>query len=393
MLHAFFVSRWNAQGGGYLIDDPDGGAELWSYLPGSFLAHLESQPVDNGSAGLAVHLDGSPEVRELLLDLDGDGVRHWHTLLAATGTILLDRKSCLLILDISDPNRPHLLWETLLPGQTVGRTRGVAIDGCPATEDMHGCLYLTADHAGGDDAPGIHALALDLVTGKLLWQFSASYAASGPVAGATPAVPGLMDVDGDHRNDTLVFGDLVGRLWALDLENGRPYGEGPVYQVPGGAAEPIGAGVAVQGQVAVLGTGGVEGSDDSRQYAVYAIEITPAGSRLLWVYNLAPGEKVWAKPVIDVSGNLLLGTAHNYLARALGEEPETSGRMVALDNSGREVLARQLSAAVVAGPVSGPGVTVLVTLTGEASRLGNALRQEVPASPPVSVRILSWRER
>jgi hypothetical protein len=137
----------------------------------------------------------------------------------------------------------------------------------------------------------------------------------------------------------------------------------------------------------------VEGSDDSRQYAVYAIEITPSGSRLLWVYDLAPGEKVWAKPIIDVAGNLLFGTAQNYLPQASGEEPGTSGRMMALDIAGTEVLTRQLSAAAVAGPVSGPGVTVLVTLTGEATRLGNALRQEVPASPHVSVRILSWRER
>jgi outer membrane protein assembly factor BamB len=393
MLHAFFVSRWNAEGGSYLIDDPEGGVELWAFLPGSFLPHLKAQPLDDLLGDPAVHLDGTPVVREQFLDLDGDGLRRWHTLLVATGTVLPSRHSCLFVMDITDPYQPGLLWERLLPGDETGRTRGIAVDRCSDLPEQAECLYLTADFAGGDNAPGIHALALELVTGELLWQFSSPYAASGLVAGATPAVPALMDLDGDDRSDTLIFGDLAGRLWALALADGQPYGEAPVYQVPGGAAEPIGAGVAVYGRVAIFGTGGVAGSDDSRQYAVYAVEIGPGESRLRWIYALAAGEKVWETPLIETSGRLVFGTAVDYTSLDGAPAQTTSGRVVALDGEGTEELSQETAAAVVGGLVSAPGVTVAVALTGEATQFGSASRLTVPSDPPGSVRILSWRER
>ncbi len=393
MLHAFFVSHWNEGDGSYLVDDPDGGTELWAYLPGSFLPHLEAQPLEDMTGDPAVHLDGTPAVVERFLDLDGDGLRRWHTLLLATGTTLQRRRSCLFVMDITDPYQPELLWERLIPGDGTGRTRGIAVDRCSAVMEPAGCIYLTTDFAAGDDASGVHALALELATGEPLWQFTVPYAASGPVAGATPAVPALMDLDGDDRSDTLIFGDLAGRLWALALEDGQPYGEAPAYQVPGGAAEPIGAAVAVHGRVAIFGTGGVAGSDDSRQYAVYAVEISPGGSQLRWSYPLAAGEKVWAPPVVDPAGGLVFGTAEDYLSTAGGAGQPTSGRVIALTGDGAEAFSRATSAAVVAGLVSAPGVVVAVTLTGEVAQFGSASRLLAPAGPTGSVKILSWRER
>ncbi|MGK2905290.1 MAG: hypothetical protein ACSLFH_02960 [Desulfuromonadales bacterium] len=394
LLHAIFVSRWNAETGNYLINDPDGGIELWAYLPGSFLSHLKEQPLDENIADIAIHLDGSPVVRELFLDLDGDGRRSWSTLLVATGTIVQGRRSCLFVMDITDPYQPELLWEKLLPGEAVGRTRGVAVDHCGADAVSSNCIYLTADFAAGAESSGIHALALALETGQILWTFSAPYAASGPVPDATPAVPALMDLDGNGRSDTLVFGDLVGQLWALDLEEGRAYGDVPIYQVPAGPAEPIGAGVAVQGRMVVFGTGGVEHADNSYPYAVYAVELLPDGGRLLWTYPLAAGEKVWQAPVVDAAGNLLFGTAVDYLslARTSIEQP-TSGRVVVLNSAGEEDVSRETPAATVGGIVMEPGVAVSVALTGEVTQLGSASRLMESTGSPGSVRILSWRQR
>ena len=106
-----------------------------------------------------------------------------HTLLVATGTMLQSRRSCLFVMDITDPYQPALLWERLLPGGGSGHTRGIAVDRCVATRESAGCLYLTADFAGGDDAPGIHALALALVTASPL-------AGPGlPAAGRWPGSP------------------------------------------------------------------------------------------------------------------------------------------------------------------------------------------------------------
>jgi outer membrane protein assembly factor BamB len=400
MLHAFFVDRWDADADSYLIDDPDGGTELWAYLPGSFLAHLKDQPLDDSQGGVdaspgevAVHLDGSPVVRELFLDLDGDGQRSWHTLLVATGTVAQSHRSCLFVMDITDPYQPELLWEKLLSGEGVGRTRGVTVDLCGIASAAANCIFLTADGTGGNGASAIHALALELQTGQGLWQFTAAYAASGPVTEATPAVPALMDLDGDGRKDTLVFGDLVGQLWALALEDGHAYGDAPIYVVPGGAAEPIGAGVAVHGRLAIFGTGGVEHAADNYQYAVYAVELQSDGSRLRWVYPLAAGEKLWETPTLDASGNLLFATAVDYLSLVRADERPTSGRLVALNHSGEEEVSRTMSAATVGRVVTAPGVVVSVALTGEVTQFGTASRLTGPDGGLGTVKILSWRQR
>lgn len=58
MLHAFFVSPWDADSSDFMNDDSEAGAELWAYLPGSFLPHLKGQPLDDDPGALGVHLDG-----------------------------------------------------------------------------------------------------------------------------------------------------------------------------------------------------------------------------------------------------------------------------------------------------------------------------------------------
>jgi outer membrane protein assembly factor BamB len=397
MLHGFFVSRWDTDSGSYQIDEAAGGTELWAYLPGSFLAYLKEQPLDNYVDELAVHLDGSPVVREVFLDLDGDGRRNWSTLLVATGTMLRSRRSCLFVINISDPYQPELLWEKRLPLEAAGRTRGVSVDRCDAALTTSNCIYLTADFAADfaaeEESAGIHALALTLETGQLLWTFSTPYATSGPVAEATPAVPVLMDLDGNGRSDALVFGDLVGQLWALDLAAGRAFSDAPVYQLPAGAAEPIGAGVAVQGNLAVFGTGGVEDADNNHQYAVYAVEIRRDGGRLHWTYPLAAGEKVWETPVIDAEGHLLFATAVDYLSPARSGEQATSGRIVALNRAGEEDLSRDTAAATVGRIAIAPGVAVSVALTGEVTQFGSVDRLTESADRPGPVRILSWRQQ
>ena len=389
MLHAFFVSRREFENGSYLVDDPDGGTELWAYLPGSFLAHLKEQPFEDVAGRSAIHLDGTPVISEQFVDFDGDGQRCWRTLLVATGTAVQNRRSCLFVLDITNPYQPALLWEMQLPGSGVGRTRGVNLARC--NDGTSDCLYLTTDFASQAGTAGLHALALSLADGRLLWQFTTRYAAIGPIAEATPAVPALMDMDGDDRQDTLVFGDLVGRLWALDLDDGRAYGDSPVFTVPGGVDEPIGAEVAVHDKVVVFGTGGVAGTSDQFQYALYAVKVAADGGSLRWRYPLQTGGKVWAAPVLDTFGNVIFATASDYLPPGKPSEQSTTGRLVAIDREGMESSSRETAAATVGRVVAAPGIIVSVDLKGAVTQFGTASRLTGPIGGRGSVRILSWR--
>lgn len=389
MLHAFFVSRRQFENGRYLIDDPDGGTELWAYLPGSFLAHLQEQAFDDPAGWSAIHLDGTPLITEQFADFDGDGQHTWRTLLVATGTATQNRRSCLFVLDITNPYQPGLLWEMQVPGSGVGRTRGVSLAKCDdSTTD---CLYLTTDFASEAGTAGLHALAIALVDGQLLWQFTTRYAANGPIAESTPAVPALMDLDGDGQQDTLVFGDLVGRLWALDLDDGRAYGDSPVYRVPGGFDEPIGAGVAVHDNVAVFGTGGVAGTSDQFQYALYAVKVSADGGSLYWQHPLQAGEKVWATPVLDAFGNMMFATASGYLPQCRTGDQPTTGRLVAIDNEGEESSSRETAAATIGRVVAAPDIIISVDMKGAATQFGTSSRLTGPVGGRGAVRILSWR--
>lgn len=390
MLHAFLVSSWNLERGGYRVDDPEGGVELWGYLPGSFLPFLHNQPIDDPAGGLAISLDGTPLVREVFLDLDGDGLRRWHTLLVATGTILEKRRSSLFVMDITDPYRPMLLWEKLLPGEGTGRTRGGNIGQCAKSSEL--CIYLAADFVTTQEA-GLHVLAISLAEGRQQWQFTAPYAEAGPVASTTPAVPVLADIDGNGRKDALVVGDLAGRLWVLALDSGRARGEEPAFVVPGGMLEPIGAGVAVVKNLVVFGTGGVEAADNRSQYALYAVELLPEGAMLRWAYPLAPGEKVWQTPTLDASGNLLIATSLDYLSLARSAAQRTSGRVVALNRDGEETASHDTDAATIGRVLATPGFAVSVDLTGEVTHFGTPAHLSGPTGDRGSVKILSWRQR
>jgi hypothetical protein len=388
MLHALLAGRWDNIAGRYLADGSDAGSELWAYLPGSLLPSLSAQPFDDAAGEAVIELDGSPLAGEFFVDLDGDGRRRWHTLLAATATDRRRRRSSLFVLDVSDPAQPRLLWQQPLPGTAVGRSRGLALGPCG---DSASCLYLTAD-AGDSAGQAVHALAIELLSGRLRWQFSAAYSDSGGTLGATPAPPALLDRDGDGDADSLVFGDLAGRLWALELSDGQALGGAPLFTTPGGVQEPIGGGVAVAANQIVFGSGGVAGADSSRRYALYAVELYAAGGRLLWRLPLAAGEQVWRPPAIDAAGNLIFTTAIDYAGLPTQAGPASRGRIIALDRNGEE-LTRRETAANLGRALTDQGLTLVIDVNGTVTQFGHASRLDGPDAARGTVRLLSWRQR
>jgi len=170
----------------------------------------------------------------------------------------------------------------------------------------------------------------------------------------------------------------------LDPHSGAPRGGAPLWQSPGGADDPIGAGLAVRERLVLFGTGGVAHAADDRSYAVYAIEILPSGARLMWACPLAQGEKLWSAPSFDRFGRTYLG---------LGREQEDAGRLLVLADDG--TLAGSVAlAGAPAGLALAPGAVVTVSRAGQVEQFG-----ELPTEPgpegavPGRVRVLTWRVR
>lgn len=402
-LHAFHAGDWDAGENRYDPETAAAGRELWAYLPGRLLPGLKDQPFDLAEDAFQVHVDGSPTVGDLYADWNHDGRRQWRTLLVGTATIAAEATGLAFGLDVTDPLRPGLLWEGPLPGTNAGRTRGAALAGIDAVPSTQAAFLTTslaepADLSGMPDPLtgryGIRTCALDPKSGLLLWEWQAPYPPSAAGVNAVPAVPALLDSDGDTLADAVVFGDLAGRLWLLDAATGQLLGGGPAYQVEGGGAQPIGAGVTVHGRLVVFGTGGAVHADPEGSYALYAIEVLPSGVRLRWTYPLAPGEQVWSAPVIDGSGRIYFAASEDYLPNDPVAGGNATGRLVILDRDGRELASTPTDSAVAGRVQVEPGTALVVTLSGQVYQFGSVRTEVDPNDPSLSaLQLFSWRVR
>jgi len=125
-VHAFYVPGPDTKDAGYTgpanplnlpfasakatfhTDDTGGGAgfarpaaltELWSFIPPGQLPYLYSNDA---------MVDSSPAVLDIFADLDGDGLREWHTVLVASAG---GHNRELFALDVTNPLAPALLWD------------------------------------------------------------------------------------------------------------------------------------------------------------------------------------------------------------------------------------------------------------------------------------------
>lgn len=393
LLHAIRAGRRKLDGSGYDHTAPGCGEELWAYLPGGLLAGVKAQPFESPELLPAIHVDGASAVSDLFIDGNGDGEREWRTILVGTASLQTLNRGLVFAFDITVPDAPRLLWETALPELAPGRSRGAALGWAGAAENFAPRVFLTfgtatridargeADPVGGRQ--GVLACALDLRDGRLLWRFAAPYPAAAAGLAEPPSLPALL-TNAAGEIDGVVFGDLAGRLWLLDPVHGAPRGGGPLWQTPGGADEPIGAGLAIRNRQVLFGTGGVDFAAEDRTYAVYALEILADGTRLLWRQPLAPGEKLWGPPSVDRFGRIYVGAGT--------DRDGAGGRLLVIAADGTLSTSVTLAGAPLGGLTVTSGAIVAVSQEGRVEQFGT-LRQEPldAAADPGRVHILSWR--
>lgn len=393
LLHAILAGRRVPGAAGYEHTSAECGRELWGYLPGSLLPWLKNQPFDRPGELPAVHVDGAPVVSDLFIDADRDGFPEWRTILVGTASIRSLNRGVVFALDVTDPGAPRLLWETMLDGLAPGPSRGAALGWTGGWAAPVPRVFLTFGSAGRIDAAGhpdpragsygAGACALDLMDGQLLWDFAVPYPGVAAGRAEPPSSPSLLTGAGGEVAG-VVFGDLAGRLWLLDPDSGLARGGGPLWQTPGGADEPIGAGLAVRNRLVLFGTGGVEFAADDRRYAVYAVEILADRGRLLWTQPLAPGERLWGPPALDRFGRIYLGVGSGGAAG--------SGRLLVLAADGTPAGSVMLAGAPLGGLAVLPGAVVAVSRSGQIECFGELRPQTVAETAgPGRVRVLSWR--
>lgn len=244
---------------------PKPGTELWSFLPASQLPHLR----DN-----TARVDSSPVVFDVFADFDGSGIRRWHTLLLVSlGSLSTE----LFALDVTNPLRPRLLWDSVgstykngespkfsptvlmtaengapLPGKALAQKCVMGRD--PSTrafretcsferklydfQDLGGTAGLSASQIRVGLEPvyvvfavsnmrqgrsGLEVFALEASTGQLMWQWERPYDDRSTTDrlydnAVPPVATVITGADGAAR---LFVGDHEGRLWELDAATGK----------------------------------------------------------------------------------------------------------------------------------------------------------------------------
>ncbi|BCR04646.1 hypothetical protein DESUT3_17150 [Desulfuromonas versatilis] len=399
MLHAFYGGSWDGSAYG-----TGTGSEVWAYIPSKILPHLKNQPFNDPNQAAVVNVDGSPAVGDFFIDPDGNGLNEWHTVLVGTASVQSTNLGIFFALDITDPYAPKVLWEKTFPNDNVGNSKGVAIGSVQIGDTTRSYVFLTSTYSAkkpnSSGSYGINALALDLVSGNKVWQFSAPYSGTVSNVNEVPALPALMGLDQQGTVTKLVFGDMAGQVWALDPKTGQSIHRSnnqdlPVYTVPGGA--PIGGGVAVFQDKVVFGTGGANFASDNATYGVYAINVGDSGSAsLLWKLDLNQGEKVWSPPTIDSQGNIFLSTAKGF-NKSLNPDSQgtTSGRLLILDmnNSGSVKRSVDIEGAGLGNVEVGDGVAVAISFDGKVTQIGSPQSGGGGGGEKAPVRVFSWRLR
>ena len=251
-LHAFRVDRAED------VSTSEYGEELWSYIPNFVLSRLNIL-----SDRFDFILDGIPTIRDVLLYKDDPATPaeilkdRWRSILIVPGGF---RTSGLIAMDVTDPEKPSLLWEispdgrcspddtgvfrcynALLPENNfsgLGFVRGrvdigtvfVEFNGRPQERSV-------AIFGGGDGIPGVTnsgkaLFIVDIETGKLIKKFIAG---GSDVVDTNSALGGVKGLDFDIVGTPTCYntfpgtvmtrclvGDAGGQMWHLRFSGSSP---------------------------------------------------------------------------------------------------------------------------------------------------------------------------
>lgn len=237
---------------GYLhAVDPDDGSELWAFIPEEMLGRLYDLYLDEPVTVRSYGLDG--EITVHIANDDGvPGISGAERVILMFG--MRRGGDILYALDVTDRSAPKVLWK--IDSSTTGFEKLGQTWSPPVIADVKigATVHQVALFAGGyddaedqtpyrsADARGNAIYMIEALTGNLLWRASNDSSHDLNLAAMTHAIPSglrVLDLDVDGLADRMYVGDMAGRVWRFDINNGKPVNQlvdGGVFASLGGAA-------------------------------------------------------------------------------------------------------------------------------------------------------------
>jgi Tfp pilus tip-associated adhesin PilY1 len=310
MLHAFDAVTLN---------------ETWAFIPNNLLYKLKFIKVSDPDCGVYLYhhyfVDGTPVIKDVYFG------GAWHTVLV-TGQGAGWGKNhdwYYFAIDITDPVSPHPLWEVTDP--FMGETWSVPAVVKIKTPNRWVALLGSGYDNDGDPSVNIghYFYCVDIETGAILksMEIKENKEPVSPfgIQNTLPGSPATADIDQDGCADVVYFGDLVGRIWKIDLSpdvsTWNPtaiYHDPNVYPI---ITKPAVFVNRVNNTVHLsFGTGGDDKAPSTGDYSFVALIDSTSTTSVEWYMgpdalasqlgislqakkgSFFQGEKIWADPVI-----------------------------------------------------------------------------------------------
>jgi hypothetical protein len=299
--------------------------ELWAFIPNNLLYKLKRMRVTDEDCGIFLQhqffVDGTPAIQDVFF------AGAWHTVLVCgQGPGWGKNNKCYYFaLDVTDPLAPLPLWE--FTHDTMGETWSVPVIGNVSSENKWIAFFGSGYDNDLDHIVGNTFYAVDVQTGSLIRAFAMVQGGEHSPFGIQNTLPGSQsEVDSDRNGyiNAVYIGDLLGRLWKLEVSPLAAVDWAPAilysdpFQYPIITKPEIGIDMTNNTIRVYFGTGGDEKATNTAYYSFIALkDVSPAtvewymgnqalGDALhldagLKKSDLAQGEKVWADPVISNS--------------------------------------------------------------------------------------------
>jgi hypothetical protein len=300
--------------------------EAWAFIPNNLLYKLKNMKVTDPDCGVYLYhhffVDGTATIKDVYFG------GNWHTVLV-TGQGSGWGKNhdwYYFALDITDPVAPRPLWEVTDP--FMGETWSVPAVVKIASSNKWVALFGSGYDNDGDPNTNIghYFYCVDIETGAILnsFQIKESPEPASPfgIQNTLPGSPETVDITQDGIADAVYFGDLIGRVWKIDLTgNVSSWSPKVIYRDPN--KYPIITKPAVYVDTAssntvhvYVGTGGDDRAPATGNYSFVALLDGTTSATVEWYLGPAAlatqlginpltmktsfvqGEKVWADPVI-----------------------------------------------------------------------------------------------
>lgn len=231
--------------------DAQSGVEHWAFLPSRLLPRQQALFLDAPTPVHQYGLDG--EMRLYLRNSDGQpGISGNEQAILLFG--MGRGGTAVYALDVTDPDAPVLLWQVDRQSPGMGALGQVwaapEVAKIRIGNTLHEAVILGGGYDDGqdnrgwrEDSVGNALYFLDLSSGERLWSAGAPGGghdlALPAMRHSIPAAPRVIDLARDGLADRIYVGDMGGRVWRFDINNGQPRGNlvaGGVLASLGGAA-------------------------------------------------------------------------------------------------------------------------------------------------------------